>query len=44
MLTNVLQQSLKASGTKDAMAFFLSPASIILSFYLAIKVVEFING
>jgi hypothetical protein len=44
MLVNVLQQSLKASGTKDSMAFFLSPASIILAFYLAFKVLEFING
>jgi len=44
MLINVLQQSLKASGTKDALAFFISPASIMLSFYLAYKVLEFING
>jgi hypothetical protein len=40
MLINILQQSLKASGNKDAMAWFLSPASIILTFYVTYKVAE----
>jgi hypothetical protein len=44
MLNNILKQSLKASGTKDAVSFFISPASILLAFYLAFKVMDFING
>jgi len=40
MLINILQQSLKASGTKDALAWFLSPAAILFSFYLTAKVME----
>jgi hypothetical protein len=40
MLTNILQQSLKASGTKDAIAWYLSPVSIIVAVYLASRVYE----
>jgi hypothetical protein len=40
MLTNILQQSLKASGTKDAIAWYLSPVSIIIAVYLASRVYE----
>lgn len=38
MLINILQQSLKASGTKDALAWYLSPASILLAIYLTFQV------
>ena len=38
MLINVFQQSLKASGTKDALAWYLSPASILLSMYLTYEI------
>ena len=38
MLINVFQQSLKASGTSDAIAWYLSPASILLSMYLTFEV------
>ncbi len=34
MLINILQQSLKSSGTKDAIAWYLAPIGIILSYYL----------
>lgn len=37
-LINIFQQSLRASGTKDALAWYLSPASILASIYLAINV------
>ena len=40
MLINVFQQSLKASGTKDAMAWYLSPASILLSMYLTFEITK----
>ncbi len=40
MLTNILQQSLKASGTKDAIAWYLSPVSIIIAGSLAWKFYE----
>ncbi len=40
MLINILQQSLKASGTKDALAWYLSPVSILLAMYLTFKVSE----
>lgn len=36
---NILLQSLRASGTKDALAWYLSPAGIFLAFYLTIKIV-----
>lgn len=38
MLINIFQQSLKASSTKDAAAWFLSPASILLAIYLTYQV------
>jgi hypothetical protein len=38
MLINVFQQSLKASGTKDALAWYLSPASILLAVYLTFQI------
>lgn len=38
MLINILQQSFKAGGTKDAMAWYLSPLGIMLSFYLTYKI------
>jgi hypothetical protein len=38
MLINVFQQSLKSSGTKDAMAWYLSPAAILLAFYETFKI------
>lgn len=37
MLINILQQSYKAGGTKDALAWYLSPIGIALSFYLTYK-------
>jgi hypothetical protein len=36
---NILLQSLRASGTKDALAWYLSPAGIFLAFYFALKIV-----
>jgi len=38
MIINILQQSLKASGTNDSLAWYLSPASIFLAIYLTIEV------
>ena len=38
-MINIFQQSLKSSGTNDAMAWYLSPISIIMSFYLTGKLV-----
>lgn len=36
---NILLQSLRASGTKDALAWYLSPAAIFIAFYFTIKIV-----
>jgi hypothetical protein len=36
---NILLQSLRASGTKDALAWYLSPAAIFLAFYFTFKIV-----
>ena len=36
---NILLQSLRASGTNDALAWYLSPAGIFLAFYLTIKII-----
>jgi hypothetical protein len=36
---NILLQSLRASQTKDALAWYLSPAAIFLAFYFALKIV-----
>lgn len=40
LLINVVQQSLKSGGSKDAFAWYLSPITILLSFYLSIKIAE----
>ena len=40
MLINVFQQSLKSSGTKDIMAWYLSPASILLAFYFTFQITK----
>lgn len=39
MLINVVQQSLKASGTKDSLAWYGSTLVVLLSFYFTYKVV-----
>lgn len=38
-MINIFQQSLRSSGVKDNMSWYLSPVSILLSFYLAGKIV-----
>jgi len=38
MLINVFQQSLKASSTEDAIAWYLAPASVLLAAYLTYEV------
>ena len=40
MLINILQQSLKSSGTKDNLAFYLSPVSILLAIYVSYEIVD----
>jgi hypothetical protein len=40
MLVNVVQQSLKASGSKDAIAWYASPLVVLLSFYFTYKFVD----
>jgi hypothetical protein len=39
MMIGVLQQSLTAGGTKDNLAWFVSPAAILLAGYLTSKIV-----
>jgi hypothetical protein len=39
MLFNVFQQSLKAADTNDALAYYLSPAAILISIYLTVRIV-----
>jgi succinate dehydrogenase hydrophobic anchor subunit len=39
-LINVVQQSLKSAGTKDVLAFYLSPATVMISVYLTYKIAE----
>jgi len=39
LFINILQQSLRAAGTSDLLYWWLSPISILLSFYLTIKLV-----
>lgn len=39
LFINILQQSLRAAGTSDLLFWWLSPVSILLSFYLTIKMV-----
>jgi len=38
MLINIVMQSLRASGTKDGWAWYMSPAVIFLSAYLSFKI------
>lgn len=38
MLINIMQQSLKSSGSKDALAWYLSPAAVFLSSYLTLEI------
>lgn len=38
MLINVFQQSLKASNTKDAIAWYLAPASILTAIYVTFQI------
>ncbi len=38
MLFNVFQQSLKAADTNDALAYYLSPAAILISIYLTVRI------
>jgi len=38
MLINIVQQSLRASGAKDGLAWYMSPAVIFLSAYLSFKI------
>ncbi len=38
MFINIFQQSLKAGGTKDSLAWYLSPLAIFLSFYFTAKI------
>jgi hypothetical protein len=40
MMVNTFQQSLRASGLKDALAWYLSPLSIIISAYLGVSLVQ----
>lgn len=40
MFINVFQQSLKASGTKDAIAWYISPLAIFAAFYITVKVIQ----
>jgi len=39
MMVNVFQQSLKAAGIKDALAWYLSPVSILMAMYVGISIV-----
>ncbi|MEZ4792221.1 MAG: hypothetical protein R2783_01705 [Gelidibacter sp.] len=39
-MTNVMQQSLKASGTKDVLSWYLSPMAVLLAFYLTVKIAK----
>jgi hypothetical protein len=38
MLINVVQQSLKSSGTKDVISWYASPAVILIAFYITTKI------
>ncbi len=37
MMVNILQQSLKASGTRDVLAYYMSPAAVLLAWYITGK-------
>ena len=43
MLINVFHQSLKAAGTNDAIAWYLSPISIFAAFYISGKILSFVS-
>jgi len=38
MLFNIVQQSFKASGTNDALRWYLSPLVICIGFYIGVKI------
>ena len=40
MLFNIVQQSFKASGTNDALSWYLSPLVICVGFYIGVKIVS----
>lgn len=40
MFINIFQQSLKASGTKDAISWYLSPLAIFAAFYITDIIIE----
>lgn len=40
MMTNVFQQSLKSAGIKDVLAWYLSPVSVLLAFYVGFSVIQ----
>ncbi len=40
LFINILQQSLRAAGTSDLLFWYLSPVSVLLSFYLTVKIVS----
>lgn len=40
MLFNIIQQSLKASGTNDALSWYISPVIIGVSFYIGVKIAQ----
>jgi len=44
MLFNIVQQSFKASGTNDALSWYLSPLVIFLAFYIGVKIAMSIFG
>jgi hypothetical protein len=39
MMVNVFQQSLRAAGYKDALAWYLSPLSILIAMYVGMSIV-----
>ncbi len=38
LMINIFQQSLKASGTNEAISWYLAPVSILFAFYLTFKI------
>ena len=40
MLFNIVQQSFNASGTNDALSWYLSPLVICVGFYIGAKIVS----
>jgi hypothetical protein len=40
MMVNILQQSLKASGTKDVLAYYLAPAAVLLAWYITLRFMD----